>query len=320
MALPILYIVIPCYNECEVLPLTSKLFLQKLMSFIEKGLISDDSRILFVNDGSKDKTWDIISDLSKQESHYSGISLSRNKGHQNALLAGLMTSKDLADVTISIDADGQDDIDAMDAMLDEYRAGSNIVYGVRSDRANDTFFKRETAELFYRFMQKMGVELVFNHSDYRLMDKKALESLSEFKETHLFLRGMVPLIGLRYATVGYERMVRLAGESHYSFSKMISLALNGITGLSVRPLRFISFLGLLFSIVAFIAIIIVVIQFFAGVVVAGWSSTLCIVLFIGGIQLLCLGIIGEYIGKLYVEVKHRPPYFISETTTNIPPR
>jgi glycosyltransferase involved in cell wall biosynthesis len=289
------------------------------MSFIEKGLVSDDSRILFVNDGSKDKTWDIINDLNKQESHYSGISLSRNKGHQNALLAGLMVAKDLADVTISIDADGQDDIDAMDAMLDEYiTAGSNIVYGVRSDRSNDSFFKRGTAEFFYKFMQKMGVELIFNHADYRLMDKKALESLSEFKESHLFLRGMVPLIGLRYSTVGYERMVRLAGESHYSFSKMLSLALNGITGLSVKPLRFISFLGVVFSIIAFIAIIVVVIQFFVGAAVPGWSSTLCVVLFIGGIQLFCLGIIGEYIGKLYVEVKCRPLYFISETTTNIP--
>ena len=314
MKLPKLTIVIPCYNEEEVLPQTSALFLDKLHTLITSKRIDEDSRVMFVNDGSKDSTWNIIQELSKEDPHYTGLCLSRNRGHQNALLAGLMTAKEAADITISIDCDGQDDINAMDAMLNEYERGCDIVYGVRSKRETDTFFKRTTAEGFYKVMKLLGAEVVFNHADYRLMSKKALEGLAEFGEVNLFLRGLVPLVGFRYSSVYYERSDRIAGESHYPLKKMLSFALDGITSLSVKPLRMITSLGLLISLVSMIAIVITIIQKFCGVTVTGWTSMICIVLYLGGVQLLCIGIMGEYIGKIYNETKKRPRYIISETT------
>jgi len=314
MKLPKLTIVIPCYNEEEVLPQTSALFLDKLHTLITSKRIDEDSRVMFVNDGSKDSTWSIIQELSKEDPHYTGLCLSRNRGHQNALLAGLMTAKEAADITISIDCDGQDDINAMDAMLNEYEQGCDIVYGVRSKRETDTFFKRTTAEGFYKVMKLLGAEVVFNHADYRLMSKKALEGLAEFGEVNLFLRGLVPLVGFRYSSVYYERTDRIAGEGHYPLKKMLSFALDGITSLSVKPLRMITSLGLLISLVSMIAIVITIIQKFCGVTVTGWTSMICIMLFLGGVQLLCIGIMGEYIGKIYNETKRRPRYIISETT------
>jgi len=314
MKLPKLTIVIPCYNEEEVLPQTSAIFLDKLHTLITSKRIDEDSRVMFVNDGSKDSTWSIIQELSKEDPHYTGLCLSRNRGHQNALLAGLMTAKEAADITISIDCDGQDDINAMDAMLTEYEKGCDIVYGVRSKRETDTFFKRTTAEGFYKVMKLLGAEVVFNHADYRLMSKRALEGLAEFGEVNLFLRGLVPLVGYRYSSVYYERADRIAGESHYPLKKMFSFALDGITSLSVKPLRMITSLGLLISLVSMIAIVITIIQKFCGVTVTGWTSMICIVLYLGGVQLLCIGIMGEYIGKIYNETKKRPRYIISETT------
>ena len=314
MKLPKLTIVIPCYNEEDVLPQTSALFLNKLQTLITSKRIDEESRVMFVNDGSKDSTWNIIQELSKEDPHYTGLCLSRNRGHQNALLAGLMTAKEAADITISIDCDGQDDINAMDAMLNEYEQGCDIVYGVRSKRETDTFFKRTTAEGFYKVMKLLGAEVVFNHADYRLMSKKALEGLAEFGEVNLFLRGLVPLVGFRYSSVYYERSDRIAGESHYPLKKMLSFALDGITSLSVKPLRMITSLGLLISLVSMIAIVITIIQKFCGVTVTGWTSMICIVLYLGGVQLLCIGIMGEYIGKIYNETKKRPRYIISETT------
>ena len=314
MKLPKLYIVIPCYNEEEVLPQTSGLFLDKLHTLITSKRIDEESRVMFVNDGSKDSTWSIIQELSKEDPHYTGLCLSRNRGHQNALLAGLMTAKDAADITISIDCDGQDDINAMDAMLTEYEKGCDIVYGVRSKRETDTFFKRTTAEGFYKVMKFLGADVVFNHADYRLMSKKALEGLAEFGEVNLFLRGLVPLVGYRYSSVYYERADRIAGESHYPLKKMLAFAFDGITSLSVKPLRMITSLGLLISLVSVIAIVITIIQKFYGATITGWTSMVCIMLFLGGVQLLCIGIMGEYIGKIYNETKKRPRYIISETT------
>ncbi len=312
---PVLYIVIPCYNEEEVLPVTSGLFLQKLADLAAAGKIDGEaSRVMFVNDGSKDKTWGIIQDLSKQDPHCAGISLSRNRGHQNALLAGLMTAKDLADVTISIDCDGQDDINAMDGMMDEFAAGCDVVYGVRARRDTDTFFKRASAEGFYHVINALGANVVFNHADYRLMSRRALEGLAQFKEVHLFLRGLVPLVGYRSSSVYYDRSERMAGESHYPLSKMLGLAFDGITSLSVRPLRLIMWLGLFIALISFIAVIVVVILHFAGNTVWGWSSTVCAIFFMGGVQLLCIGVVGEYIGKIYSEVKGRPRFIISEKT------
>ncbi len=271
---------------------------------------------MFVNDGSKDNTWPIIQQLSAENTLFEGISLSRNRGHQNALLAGLMCAKELADVTISIDCDGQDDINAMDEMLTEYENGCDIVYGVRSKRDTDTFFKRFTAEGFYHLMNMLGAGIVFNHADYRLMSSRALCALAEFKEVNLFLRGLVPLVGFKSSSVYYERNKRMAGESHYPLSKMLSLAFDGITSLSVRPIRLITWLGILFSIVSFIAIVVVIIHHLIspGSTVWGWSSTLCVICFMGGIQLLCLGVIGEYIGKIYNETKARPRFIVSEKT------
>lgn len=311
----VLYIVVPCYNEQEVLPITSKLFLEKIRSLVEKGKISDDSRVMFVNDGSKDKTWEIISQLSREDKHYIGISQSRNRGHQNAVLAGLMEAKDLCDITISIDCDGQDDVDAMDEMVDEYlENGCEIVYGVRSSRKTDTFFKRTTAQGFYKLLNVMGVEVVYNHADYRLISARALKEFANFKEVNLFLRGMIPLVGFKSTSVYYERSERLAGKSHYPLSKMLSLAFDGITSLSIRPLRIISAIGVIVAFLSFVGIIWSIVSAIIGNTIAGWASTISIICFIGGIQLVSLGIIGEYIGKIYLETKARPRYIISDRT------
>ena len=314
MKAPVLYIVIPCYNEQEVLPVTSGMFLEKITSLIEKGRVAPESRVVFVNDGSKDNTWNIIQDLAKSDEHFEGVCLSRNRGHQNALLGGLMTVKDRCDITISIDCDGQDDINAMDAMVDAYWDGCEVVYGVRSKRDTDTFFKRFTAEGFYKLMNWMGAQVVFNHADYRLMSSRVLNEFANFKEVNIFLRGMVPLVGFKSTSVYYERAERIAGESHYPLKKMLALAFDGITSLSVKPIRLITGFGALISVISFVGVIWAVIEAILGSTVAGWASTTSIVCFMGGIQLLCLGVIGEYIGKIYLETKQRPRFIISETT------
>ena len=314
MGKPLLYLVIPCYNEEEVLPITAPLFLDKLMDLILQGRVGEESRVLFVNDGSQDGTWPFIQRLARENCHFCGICLSRNRGHQNALLAGLFTAMERCDVTISIDCDGQDDIHAIDRFLAEYEKGADIVYGVRSKRESDTFFKRFTAETFYKLIRAMGVESVYNHADYRLMSQRAVEGLSQFQEVNLFLRGMVPLVGYKTATCSYERTHRLAGESKYPFSKMLALALNGITSLSVKPLRLITGLGFFVSFISLIGILWVLLTHLFGSTVIGWSSMICAIFFMGGIQLLCLGVIGEYIGKIYNETKARPRYLIAETT------
>lgn len=280
----------------------------------EEGLISEKSKILFVDDGSKDNTWEIIKELSESNNVFCGIKQSRNRGHQNAVLAGLMESKDKCDITISIDCDGQDDIRAMESMVKEYLTGSEVVYGVRSSRKTDTFFKRFTAESFYKFLSFMGAEVVYNHADYRLISSRVLQEFADFKEVNLFLRGMVPLVGFKSGTVYYERYERIAGESHYPLKKMLALAFDGITSLSVKPLRMITMMGTGISILSVISIIWVIISYFAGRTVAGWSSIVCIMCFLSGVQLVALGVIGEYIGKIYMEVKHRPRYIISEKT------
>ena len=313
---PILYIVIPCYNEQEVLPITAPLFLQKISDLSAAGKISPDSRILFVNDGSKDKTWEIIHTLAAADEHYLGISQSRNRGHQNAVLAGLMEAKSRCDITISIDCDGQDDINAMDGMVDAYREGCDVVYGVRSKRDTDTFFKRFTAESFYKLLNTMGAEVVYNHADYRLLSSRALEEFAKFKEVNLFLRGMVPLVGFKSTCVTYERHERIAGESHYPLSKMLSLAFDGITSLSIKPIRFITGFGVFVALVSFIGVIWAIVEALLGATVSGWASMTSIICFVSGVQLICLGVIGEYIGKIYMETKHRPRYIISETTPN----
>lgn len=314
MKTPVLYMVIPCYNEQEVLPITSPLFLQKLEYLIEKGRIAPESRVVFVNDGSKDDTWSIIQRLANENEHFEGICLSRNRGHQNALLGGLMTVRDKCDITISIDCDGQDDINAMDGMVDAYWDGCEIVYGVRSKRDTDTFFKRFTAEGFYKVMNWMGAQVVFNHADYRLLSSRVLNEFSNFKEVNIFLRGMVPLVGFKSTSVYYERAERIAGESHYPLKKMLALAFDGITSLSVKPIRLITSGGVLVSLISFIGILWAVIRSFMGGTASGWASTVCIVCFMGGIQLLCLGVIGEYVGKIYMETKARPRYIIGDTT------
>lgn len=311
---PVLYIVIPCYNEQEVLPITAPLFLQKINDLAAAGKISPDSRVLFVNDGSKDNTWQIIRDLAAGDPHYLGICQSRNRGHQNAVLAGLMEAKDRCDITISIDCDGQDDINAMDDMVDAYHDGCEVVYGVRSKRDTDTFFKRFTAESFYKLLNAMGAEVVFNHADYRLMSARVLQEFANFKEVNLFLRGMVPLVGFKSTAVTYERHERIAGESHYPLSKMLSLAFDGITSLSVKPIRFITGFGVLVALISFIGVIWAMAEAAMGATVSGWASTTCIICFVSGVQLICLGVIGEYIGKIYMETKARPRYIISERT------
>ena len=311
---PKLWIIIPCYNEEAVLPITAPLFLEKLNKLVKDGRISSQSRILFVNDGSKDKTWEIICDLACRDEHFLGIAQSRNRGHQNALLAGLMEAKDRCDITISIDCDGQDDIDAMDRMIEEYQNGCDIVYGVRSSRKNDSWFKRSTAHGFYRLMNKMGVEMVYDHADYRLVSAKVLRHFADYREVNIFLRGMFPLVGFRSGSVYYERHDRMAGKSHYPLGKMISFAVEGITSLSVKPLTLIVILGLITCLLGFIGIIWAIVEFLIGKAIAGWASTLCIILFLGGVQLLSLGVIGQYVGKIYLETKHRPRYIISERT------
>ena len=294
---PTLYIVIPCYNEEEVLPITSKQFLAKIQQLVTEEKITDDSRILFVNDGSKDSTWDIIRKLSAEDLHYIGICQSRNRGHQNAVLAGLMEAKDQCDITISIDCDGQE-----------------VVYGVRSKRDTDTVFKRFTAEGFYKLLNWMGAEVVYNHADYRLISSRVLQEFANYKEVNIFLRGMVPLVGFKSTSVYYERAERIAGESHYPLKKMLALAFDGITSLSVKPIRLITSFGLLVASLSFIGILWAVIGALVGETAPGWASVTCIVCFIGGIQMLFLGVIGEYIGKIYLETKHRPRYIISERT------
>ena len=314
MKTPVIYIVIPCYNEEKVLPITSKEFLQKLKDLINRGQISDKSRILFVNDGSKDSTWDIIRALSNSDEHYIGIAQSRNRGHQNAVLAGLMEAKELCDITISIDCDGQDDINAMDQMIEEYQNGCEVVYGVRSKRDTDTFFKRATAEGFYKLLNVLGVEVVFNHADYRLVSSKVLKEFANFTEVNIFLRGMFPLVGFKSTSVYYERHERVAGESHYPLSKMLALAFEGITSLSIKPIRMITFIGIFISFLSFVGVAWTVLMHYLGQSVAGWASTTSIICFIGGVQLVSLGVLGEYIGKIYMEVKRRPRYIISERT------
>lgn len=311
---PVLYIVVPCYNEKEALPITSESFLAELETLINKEKISPESRVLFVNDGSNDGTWNIITELSERDEHFIGISLSRNQGHQNALLAGLTEAKNNCDITVSIDCDGQDDISAVEKMIDEYINGSEVVYGVRSSRDSDTFFKRFTAESFYRLLETMGAEVVFNHADYRLVSSKALDGLSQFQEKNLYLRGIFPLIGFKSSTVEYQRHERLAGKTHYPLRKMAALAVDGVTSLSVKPLRIITVLGLIISVISFIGTIWAFVMHCIGSTVDGWASVTCIVCFLGGIQLVSLGVIGEYIGKIYMEVKGRPRYIISERT------
>ncbi len=311
---PILYIVIPCYNEEQVLPVTAPMFLKKITDLAAAGKISENSRVLFVDDGSKDSTWEIISNLAKADDRYIGIRQSRNRGHQNAVLAGLMEAKDRCDITISIDCDGQDDLDAMDAMVEEFLNGCDIVYGVRSKRTTDTFFKRFTAESYYKLLKSMGVDAVYNHADYRLVSAKALAAFAEFKEVNLFLRGMFPLVGFKSTCVYYERHERLAGKSHYPLRKMLHLAFEGITSLSVKPLHIITGLGIGIAGLSFLGVLWSLIVALTGNSVPGWASTMCIVCFIGGIQLVCLGVIGEYVGKIYMEVKARPRYIISERT------
>lgn len=307
-----LYLVIPCYNEEEVLPETSKRLKEKVTSLITQGKIDEGSRIVFVNDGSKDRTWELISELHKQDPMFSGINLSRNRGHQNALLAGLMTVKDHADMVISMDADLQDDIDAVDEMVEKYLNGVDIVYGVRSSRAKDTFFKKATAEGFYKLMNSMGANTVFNHADYRLMSRRALEGLAQFGEVNLFLRGIVPMIGYTTDVVYYERGERFAGESKYPLGKMLSFAVEGITSLSTKPIRLITGLGFFIFLISIIILIYSLVRHFMGETIVGWTTLMVSVWGIGGLILLSLGVVGEYIGKIYLETKARPRFIVEE--------
>lgn len=314
MNLPRLYIVIPCYNEEKVLPKTAPMFLKELNLLIKKEKIAENSRILFVNDGSKDKTWDIIKSLAREDEHFEGIAQSRNRGHQNAVLAGLMEVRGKCDISISIDCDGQDDITAMEKMVDAYHDGCDIVYGVRDSRKTDTFFKRFTAESYYKVLKHLGGDIVYNHADYRLASARVLNELANYGEVNIFLRGMFPLIGFKSTSVYYSRNERIAGESHYPLSKMLRLAADGITSLSVKPIRLITGFGSAVSILSLVGIVWAIIRALCGKAVTGWASTTCIVCFLAGVQLLSLGVIGEYIGKIYMESKHRPRYCISERT------
>ncbi len=308
----ILYIAVPCYNEEEVLPETSKRLKEKINTLVNNGVISDKSRILFIDDGSKDKTWQLISELCNSDSIFSGIKLAHNRGHQNALLAGLMTAKEYADIVISMDADLQDDINVVDDFIKEYQQGSDIVYGVRSSRKKDTAFKRTTALAYYRLLQKMGVDIVYNHADYRLMSKRALNALEQFKEVNLFLRGIVPIIGYKTSVVEYERSERFAGESKYPLKKMLAFAIDGITSFSVKPIRMITSLGFILFFISLAMLIYSIVVKIIGHADSGWASIICSIWMIGGIQLLSLGIIGEYIGKIYNETKSRPRFIIEE--------
>lgn len=311
----ILYIIVPCYNEAKVLPTTSQMFLEELATLVDKQLVSDESRILFVDDGSRDDTWALIQGYAAENKHFMGIAQSRNRGHQNAVLAGLMEALELgADITISIDCDGQDDVNAMEEMVKEYHNGCEIVYGVRNNRKKDTFFKRKTAEGFYRFMNNMGAEVVYNHADYRLLSGRVLKELKNFREVNLFLRGMVPLVGFKSTSVYYERQERIAGKSHYPLSKMMGLAFDGVTSMSIKPIRLIMALGVVVAALSFAGIVWAVVTTILGQTVAGWASTVCIVCFLSGVQMVSIGVIGEYVGKIYLEVKDRPRYIISERT------
>jgi len=310
---PILYLVIPCYNEEEVLPVTSDLFLKKIMSLIGGGKIADDSRIVFVNDGSRDKTWDIISGLCASDTHYSGIALSRNRGHQNALICGLMESCGRCDITISMDCDGQDDINCIDKMLEEYSKGAEIVYGVRNDRSTDSFFKRNSAEIYYSMLKFMGVDIVPDHADYRLLSSRVIEALAGYGEVNLFLRGIIPQLGFKTAKVYYSRAERMAGSTHYPLRKMVALGMDGITSFSIKPLRMITGLGGIIALLSFIGIIYIIIGAIIGNTTQGWASMTCLLCFLSGIQMISLGIIGEYIGKIYLETKRRPRYIVDKT-------
>lgn len=306
----VLNLVIPCYNEEEALPLTRKELDKKMNQLIKDELISKNSKVVFVNDGSKDKTWEIISKIHEEDKMYVGINLSRNKGHQNALLAGLMYAKDHSDISISMDADLQDDINVIDDMIKKYNEGADIVYGVRSSRKKDTFFKKTTAEGFYKLMKAMGVEIVFNHADCRLMSKRALEGLEKYQEVNLFLRGIVPQIGYKTAISYYERNERVAGESKYPLKKMLSFAIDGITSFSIKPLRMITSIGFIILILSFIVLVYSLIMKITGNTVSGWTFIVCSIWLIEGIQTLCLGVIGEYVGKIYNETKQRPRYIV----------
>ena len=306
-----LYIVVPCYKEQEVLPETSKRLKEKVLALRAQGKISDKSRIMFVNDGSSDNTWPIIRQLHEQEPDlFSGVNLSRNRGHQNALLAGLLTAVNYADMIISMDADLQDDINAVDAMVDHYHEGYEVVYGVRSKRDTDTFFKRFTAEGFYKVMKALGVDIVFNHADYRLMSRRAVEGLAQFGEVNLFLRGIVPQIGYPWTTVEYERHERFAGESKYPLKKMLAFAFDGITSFSVKPIRMVFSLGVVVFLVSLVMLLYALVAKLTGHTSAGWTSLMGSIWLIGGIQLLSLGVVGEYVGKIYKEAKHRPRFII----------
>lgn len=310
--IPVLYVVIPCYNEEEVLRETNKRLNKKISNMVEAEIISEDSRIMYVDDGSKDKTWDIINELYAIDKYSTGIQLSKNRGHQNALLAGLFEAKEYADIMISMDADLQDDIEVMDEFIKEYKSGSDIVYGVRKSRKKDTVFKRTTAIMFYKLMKTLGVDMVYNHADYRLMSKRAIETLEEYKEVNLFLRGIVPLIGFKTSQVEYERGERFAGESKYPLNKMIQFAIDGITSFSVKPIRIITVSGIIISLVSLIMIIYSVIGHFLGYTITGWTTLVVALYFLGGFQIFSIGIVGEYIGKIYMEVKQRPRYTIAE--------
>lgn len=307
-----LYLVVPCYNEEQVLHETYTRLVEKMNGLIKSEKISEDSKIMLVNDGSKDRTWEIIEELHNENNMVVGVKLSRNKGHQNALLAGLMTAKDLADMTISLDADLQDDVDVIDQFVDEYYRGSDVVYGVRSARTTDTFFKRTTAEGFYKVMKGLGVDIVNNHADYRLMSKRALEGLAQFKEVNLFLRGIVPLIGYKSSIVTYERHERFAGESKYPLKKMLAFAWDGITSFSIKPIRLITSLGFAITSISLLLVLYFLVIKIMGKAVDGWTTIVMSIWMIGGIQLLCLGVIGEYIGKIYNETKARPKFIIEK--------
>lgn len=310
--MPTVYLVIPCYNEEAVLPETVKRLTAKMNSMKEAGRADQQSRILLVDDGSHDKTWEMIDGYSAENELISGIKLAHNRGHQNALLAGLMTAREYCDCAISLDADLQDDIAVLDQFVDRFTEGCDVVYGVRNKRETDSLFKRTTAQGFYKFMHVLGVDLVYDHADYRLMSRRALDALSEYKETNLFLRGMVPLIGYRSDYVYYDRHERFAGESKYPLKKMLSLAIDGITSFSVKPLKMISTLGVIVSLLSVIGLIYAIVSYFTGNAVAGWTAIICSIWLLGGIQLLCIGVVGEYIGKIYSEVKARPRYKIEE--------
>ena len=315
--LPVLGIVIPCYNEGEVLPVTAPMFADELNRLIGLGKISADSFILYVDDGSKDDTWQIICEFSKSTNAIKGIMQSRNRGQQSALLAGLLEAREMSDIVITTDCDGQNELAAMERMIDEYMAGSDIVYGVRRDRKSDSFFKRHSSSLFYKFVRLMGAEIIYNHADYRLVSRRVLDEFRDFEEVNIFLRGLFPLVGFRSSTVEYDVTKRVAGKTKYSTGKMMSFALDGITSFSIKPVRAFTILGFIVSIISIVGIIWTIIDYFCGNTVSGYASLMCVVCFMAGIQLLGIGVLGEYIGKIYMEVKGRPRFIIAERTDNL---